>query len=53
MQIAVCALPREQKELLRTDAERYRPKQAALRQTIRSAVDAHRGIYWPEGEGKQ
>jgi len=48
MRIAICALPRDQKESLREWAEREQPTEAALRQTIRSAVDAHRGLHWPD-----
>jgi hypothetical protein len=51
-QIAVCALPREEKEQIKTDAEREQPTRAELRQIIRTAVDAHRGIYWPDFEFK-
>jgi hypothetical protein len=46
--IAVCALPRPDKDQLRTDAERNQPTQAELREIIRTAVDAYNGIYKPD-----
>jgi hypothetical protein len=46
--IAICALPRADKDQLRADAERDQPTQAELREIIRSAVDAYNGIYKPD-----
>jgi hypothetical protein len=47
-QIAVCSLPRSDKDLLRAEAERDQPTQDALRKTIRTAVDVHNGIHKPD-----
>jgi hypothetical protein len=46
--MAVCALPADQKEELRTWAETEKPKQEDLRQRIRDQVDAMKGIYRPD-----
>lgn len=51
-QMAVCGLPRDQKNELRAWAEEHRPKQTELRQEIRHRVDALDGVYKPDFELK-
>jgi hypothetical protein len=46
--IAVCSLPREQKDAIRADAEHDQPNQEEMRKMIRIAVDTHNGIYKPD-----
>jgi hypothetical protein len=50
--IAVCSLPREDKDQLRAEAETHQPTQEALRAAIRAAVDSHNGIHRPDFELK-
>lgn len=51
-QIAVCSLPRAQKDQLREWLETFQPTQEVLRQRIREAVDAYNGIHKPDFELK-
>lgn len=51
-QMAVCGLPRDQKDELRAWAEEIKPKQQVLRQEIRTRVDALKGIFKPDFELK-
>jgi hypothetical protein len=46
--LAICSLPREQKEELRTWAETEQPRQVDLRQRIRKEVDEGKGVYRPD-----
>jgi hypothetical protein len=51
-QMAVCSLPRDNKDRLRAWAESERPKREVLRQRIRDEVDAHNGEHRPDFELK-
>jgi len=50
--MAVCGLPRDRKDELRSWAEKAQPTQAELRQTIRHEVDAYNGDHKPDFEHK-
>ena len=50
--IAVCSLPKEQKEELLAEAESTQPTKRALRQMVRTAVEEHNEIYKPDFELK-